>query len=96
MITIETIQKTLASHKQELRAKFHVKDIGVFGSYARGEQAAVSDVDILVSFEQPIGLAFVELAEYLESLLGVKVDLVSAGALKPKMREHIEADIVYV
>ena len=96
MITIETIRKTLASHKQELRTKFQVKDIGVFGSYARGEQVAVSDVDILVSFEQPIGLAFVELADYLESLLGVKVDLVSAGALKPKMKEYIEADIVYV
>ena len=96
MTSIEKIRAKLASHKRELETKFHVKDVGIFGSYARGDQVAVSDVDILVTFNKPIGLGFVELAEYLEDILGVKVDLVSAGALKPKMKRHIEADIMYV
>jgi predicted nucleotidyltransferase len=74
-----------------------VKTIGVFGSYVRGEQKATSDVDVLVEFEQPIGLfEFMALENYLTELLGVKVDLVSKKALKPYIGKHILAEVIMV
>ncbi len=95
--TLEDIQKVLQTHKGELRKKYGVKRIGVFGSYSRGEQRKNSDVDILVEFEKPIGLIdFIRLQEYLESLLGVKVDLVTKGALKKRIKERILQEVKYV
>jgi predicted nucleotidyltransferase len=73
-----------------------VKEIGVFGSFVRGESKKGSDVDILVEFEEPIGLfEFMDLEEYLTNLLGRKVDLVSKKALKPYIGEYIRK-VVYV
>ena len=96
MTSIETIKAKLATHKKGLEQRFGVDEIGIFGSFARGEQGDASDLDILVTFSKPIGLGFVELADYLEQLLGMKVHLVSKGALKPRMIQHVTADIVYV
>ncbi|UCH98150.1 MAG: nucleotidyltransferase family protein [Candidatus Aminicenantes bacterium] len=96
MKTVKQLKKILAQHKPDLKRKYHVKQLGVFGSYARGEEMQTSDLDILVDFEQPIGLDFVTLAEELETLLGVKVDLVSANAVKPRMMESIKRELVYV
>jgi predicted nucleotidyltransferase len=53
---VEEIRRTLEAHKGELNHKYHVKSVGIFGSYLRGEQRETSDVDILVEFERPIGL----------------------------------------
>ena len=95
--TLKDIQKVLQTHKGELRKKYGVKRIGVFGSYSRGEQKEDSDVDILVEFEKPIGLIdFIRLQEYLESLLGVKVDLVTKGALKKRIKERVLQEVKYV
>lgn len=96
MKKIEKIKNTLALHKPELAEKFHVKEIGVFGSYVRGEQKRGSDVDILVEFSEPIGWEFVDLKEYLESILGVKVDLVTPAALKKTMKDKILAEVSLV
>jgi predicted nucleotidyltransferase len=94
---MKACKHTLTSHKAELRKKFKVKTIGVFGSYVRGEQKATSDVDVLVEFEQPIGLfEFMALENYLTELLGVKVDLVSKKALKPYIGKHILAEVIMV
>jgi len=74
-----------------------VKEIGVFGSFVKGEQRKKSDVDILVELEEPIGLfKFMDLEEYLGKLLKLKVDLVTKGALKPKIGEHILEEVVYL
>ncbi len=87
----------LKEHKKELEEKFRVKEIGIFGSYVKGEERKRSDVDILVEFREPIGLfKFMELEEYLAKLLGLKVDLVSKKALKPIIGEYILKEIVYV
>jgi hypothetical protein len=95
MQDVEKIRDTLSRHKVELRKRFKVKTIGVFGSYARGEQKRGSDVDVLVEFEQPIGLfQFMALENYLSDLLGVKVDLVSKKALKPHIGQRILAEVV--
>ena len=74
----------LAKHKEELRKLFGVKEIRIFGSYTREEQTELSDVDILVEFEGEIGWEIVDLKDYLEKLLGVKVDLVSKNGIVRK------------
>jgi predicted nucleotidyltransferase len=90
------IKRVLARHKRELRQRFKVKDIGVFGSYVRGEQRKASDVDVLVEFVEPVGLfTFLALEGYLSELLGVKVDLVSKKALKPHIGKRVLKEVVY-
>ncbi|MCW4025322.1 MAG: nucleotidyltransferase family protein [Candidatus Bathyarchaeota archaeon] len=97
MQTIEDIKHTLSQHKGEIKKRFKVKTIGVFGSYVRGEQRQKSDVDVLVEFEEPVGLfEFMDLEMYLAGLLGVKVDLVSKKALKPHIGERILEEVVMV
>ncbi len=95
MKDVEAIKRTLMQHKAELREKFKVKTIGVFGSYVRGEQKRGSDVDVLVEFEEPIGLfEFMDLEEHLSKLLVVKVDLVSKKALKAYIGKRILEEVV--
>lgn len=94
---VDRIKEVLARHKGELRRRFKVKIIGVFGSYVRGEQKRKSDVDVLVEFEEPVGLfEFIALENYLSDLLGVKVDLVSRKALKPRIGERILKEVILV
>jgi predicted nucleotidyltransferase len=97
MKDVESIKCTLSAYKAELRKKFKVKTIGVFGSYVRGEQKRSSDVDVLVEFEEPVGLfEFMALENYLSDLLGVKVDLVSKKGLKPHIGERILEEVVMI
>jgi len=97
MTKVDKIKEALKKHKGELRERFRVKEIGIFGSYVKGEQKKVSDIDILVEFEEPIGLfEFMDLEENLSNLLGTKVDLVSKKALKPRIGEHILKEVVYI
>jgi len=84
MKTIQEIQRILKEHKEEIREKYGIEIVGVFGSYARGEQKESSDVDIIVELKRPIGLKFYELWDYLENLLGIKVDVLTLFALKQK------------
>ena len=82
---------------RKLREKFKVKEIGIFGSYVRGEAKETSDVDILVEFDEtPSLFEFIELETYLSELLGVKVDLIMKRALKPHIKQHILREVVYV
>ncbi|HDT11617.1 MAG TPA: nucleotidyltransferase [bacterium] len=98
MKTFEEIKKILAEHKEEIREKYGVVIIGVFGSYARGEQKETSDIDILVKIERPIGLKFFELWDYIEEILGVNVDLLTPESLKqkPMLWESVKGDLAYV
>jgi len=87
----------LRQHEQELKERFGVATIGIFGSYARGEEQPESDVDVIVSFQKDkktfdnfMGTKF-----YLESLFKRKVDLVTDGALKPLIRDPILRDVIY-
>jgi len=96
MILLEDVENVLKKHKKILREKYFVKRIGVFGSWLRGEQQPESDIDILVEIDGPIGWDFIELNEYLENLLGNKVDLISIKALKPQLKEEILSQVVYI
>ena len=96
-VSLEKIRRILKRHEKELKEKFKVKEIGVFGSYVRGEQRERSDVDILVDFYgTPTFFEFVELENYLSEVLGVKVDLVMKRALKPKIREGVLKEVAYI
>ncbi|HSW53695.1 MAG TPA: nucleotidyltransferase family protein [Ignavibacteriaceae bacterium] len=96
MKSLYQILSIISENKDSLKRKYRISKIGVFGSYSRNEATEESDVDIIVEFEEPIGLDFVLLAEELESLIGNKVDLVSSNAVKPKIKKYIDAELVYV
>ncbi|NYJ26590.1 nucleotidyltransferase family protein [Allomuricauda sp. ARW1Y1] len=68
----------------------------LFGSYARNEQTASSDVDIMVEFDGKIGIKFIDLANELEKALGLKVDLVSKKGIKEQYLNTILSDLIYV
>ena len=86
----------LSSHREELRERFNVKGIGIFGSVARGESKRRSDLDVLVEYEiTPDLLEFIGLGMFLESLLNRKVDLVRREAIRPELREIILAEVRY-
>jgi predicted nucleotidyltransferase len=95
--SLDEIKEVLDKHKEELKRRYGVKEIGIFGSFARGEEKDDSDVDILVEFDGPIGFfKFLELEEFLSNLIGRKVDLVSKKALKPHIGKHILEEVVTV
>jgi len=98
MKTLEEIKGVLRERKEEIRKRYGVVIIGIFGSYARGEQSQLSDVDILVEVERPIGLKFFELWDEIEKTLGVDVDLLTIRAVKqkPMLWESITRDLTYV
>jgi len=98
MNNLEHIKKILKEHKEEIREKYEVVIVGVFGSVARSEESLDSDVDILVNIEKPIGLKFFELWDYLETILERKVDLLTMQAVnkKPILKESIEKDLINV
>jgi hypothetical protein len=96
----EDVVAILKKEAPFLAEKYGVKRIGLFGSFAREEQSRKSDVDIVVEFGRPIGLKFVELADYLEGLLGRKVDLLTPDGIKgiriKSVEREIRRSIVYV
>ncbi len=96
MKNLNEIENILKNYKPELIQKYNVSELGIFGSFARNEQSEASDIDILIDFKQPIGLQFVEIADNLEKVLGLKVDLVSKNAIKPRLMQFIQQDIRYV
>jgi len=97
-VTIVEIRTLLAEHQEDLRRRFGVWVVGIFGSFARGEAGLVSGVNLLIELERPLGWEIVEVKEHLEALLGLRVDIVTRGALrkKPRLRQSIEEDFIRV
>ncbi len=96
-MTKEEILNILELHKEELKHKYKIKELGIFGSYARGEEKITSDIDILVEFEEvPDLFTFLELEGYLEELLHTKVDLVRKKALRPELKDNILDEVTYL
>ena len=90
MKSLKQIQSILASSKNELRKSYKVMELGIFGSYARGEQKTSSDIDIVVKFNPRATLFdFVGLGNYLEEKLKMKVDLVSERGIRPEFKHNI-------
>lgn len=99
MKTLAEIQEILRSHKPYLAEAYGVTELGVFGSYVRGEEQADSDVDILIELERParIGLiGLVELEEYLGEVLGIPVDIALKRSLRKRIGQRILEEVVPV
>jgi len=96
---LDDLVKQLQETLPDLKSEYGIREIGVFGSYIRGEQTAQSDLDLLVEFdpEYRLGLLrFCELENKLTDYLGVKVDLVMKTGLKPRIGERILAEVCYL
>ena len=96
MLSTKDIIATLQAAKPRLITKYGVQALALFGSYSKSDQNHNSDVDVMVEFSKPIGIAFIDLADELELLLNMKVDLVSRKGIKPKYLKAIEPDLIYV
>ena len=91
------ILKTLRDKSSEMRARFGVRSLRLFGSVARKEAAAGSDVDVLVDFGGPPTFdQYMDLKFFLEDLLQTKVDLVTESGLRPRLRPRIEEEAIRV
>ncbi len=87
----------IREHASEIRDRFSVSDLRVFGSVARGDADAGSDVDLVVTFEGGATFdRFMDLKFYLEELLGMHVDLVTRAAVRPELRTQIEREAIRV
>ena len=95
MTSINEIREVLRECLPEIREKYGVTSIGVFGSFARGDAGSDSDIDIIVELGRPIGWELVDLSDHLESRLHHKVDLVIKRALHPLIRDAILAEVQY-
>lgn len=100
MLTGKEIVEILRKELPRFVSEYGVRRIGLFGSYAGGTQTEDSDVDLLVEFERPIGLKFVEFGDYLEKLLGRKTDILTPAGIEairvPKVAESMRHNTVYV
>jgi hypothetical protein len=95
-MTRDEVLHTLSQHHEEL-ARLGVKSLALFGSAARNEARVGSDVDLLVEFSRPVGLfAFLDVKEYLESVLGCSVDLGTPQSLHPRLRARVFREAVRV
>ena len=92
---LERLVALLQEAKGELRHRYGVKEIALFGSYVRGENRPTSDLDLLVEFERVPGLLkFLELEDHLSRLLGVRVDLVRKASVREELKEEILKEAV--
>lgn len=96
MTDLQSIRQILLQLKPELNQKYFVNSIGLFGSVVRDDFAPNSDIDIIVDFSKPVGIEFIDLADYIETKLNKKVDLVSRRGMKPKYFQQIQSEIIYV
>ena len=90
------ILKIMRRQKPELARRYGLRRLAIFGSYARADQREDSEVDILVEIEPEIGLRFVELANRIEDALGIRTEVVSRRAIKPRYWEIIQEELVDV
>jgi len=97
MKTFEEIKELIQKHKEEFRKQYGLKEIGIFGSYVRGEQGTGSDLDLLIELEKPIGFVkFMRLERALSELLEIQVEMVTKKALKPHIGKRILQEVRYV
>ena len=92
---IAEIQNTIAAEKDEIRRRYRAEIKGIFGSYARGDFHADSDLDLLVDFDEGANLFdLVGLQQFLEEKLGCKVDLVSRRSLREELRTSVLNEMI--
>ncbi len=91
------ILNILKSKKKELEIKYPISEMGLFGSYARGDQNEKSDIDILVDFSSKIDpFDYIRMAHELEDTFQQKIDVVSRKAIQPKYLPFVEKNLIHV
>lgn len=96
-ITKDRVLAVLKKHRAFLSDNYDVKTIAIFGSVSRDDMNKNSDVDILVEYSTSPGMfRFFDLKDYLETIIGCRVDLVTKGALKRQMQDQILSEAIYV
>jgi hypothetical protein len=96
MKSLAEIKQLLQAQKPYLYQTYGVTEVGVFGSYVRGEQRPDSDIDVLIELEHPVRISLldlVELEDYLSDLLGIKVQTAIKKNLKPRLRPYIMREV---
>ena len=96
MLTLQTILQILKQHKPALQQKYPLSELAVFGSYARGEATHDSDIDIAVELNGPMGLNFIEMADEIEALFGIKTDVVTKRSIRQLYLANVEKDLIYI
>ena len=97
MKTREDVLKVLKKELPYLKKNYYVSNIGLFGSYSRGEQKENSDIDLLVDFEKSIDFfKLLEMEDYLKEKFGIEVEIVTKPALKDRIRSKILKEVSYV
>jgi uncharacterized protein len=95
MKNLDELKQILSTQKQSLCNRYQLTTLGIFGSYARGEQTEASDVDILVDYETaPTFVELVELRDYLSEIFDLKVDVVTKNGLKNRIRDRVLAETI--
>lgn len=93
----DAVLKALAARLPIVQARFGVRSLALYGSYARDEAGPESDVDLLVEFSRPPSFTdYMGLIEYLAHELGRGVDVATPGKLKPRVRPYVEKDLIRV
>jgi uncharacterized protein len=96
-IKLDSIEESIKANKLFLHDRYKVSKLGIFGSFLHGEQKNRSDLDLLVEFDEPIGLFdFIRLENELTRLTGKKVDLVMKDALKPRIKDKVTREALYI
>ncbi|BAT71955.1 nucleotidyltransferase [Thermosulfidibacter takaii ABI70S6] len=94
MLSLQEVIRTLKAHKSHFERKYNITSIKIFGSYAKGTQKPTSDLDLIVSFSKtPTLLDLVRLEEELESILGVKVDILTEDSISPFIKPYIKETV---
>ena len=94
---LEEIKRVIEQHRAELKREFHVEKIGVFGSYARGDQKKRSDIDFLVMFDEPVSyLDLGGLKIFIEEITGLESHVVPSYNLRPEFRDNVLKEVKYI
>ncbi len=97
MKTLEQTIDILEKHKEDLKKRYKIRGLSIFGSYTRGEQKKGSDLDLIADFEEPVSLLELVSAEiYLSKILKRKVDLIPREDIRPELKESILREAVSV
>ena len=93
MLNKQVILENLRNHREDI-SQLGVGRIGLFGSFARGDESAQSDLDFLVEFKDKSFDNYMNLREFLENLFHRRVDLVIKESLKPRLRQKIFSELI--
>ncbi|MCZ6675526.1 MAG: nucleotidyltransferase family protein [Verrucomicrobia bacterium] len=92
----EKVIEVLANALPDLKSRYPIHHIELFGSVARNDNSEHSDIDLLVEVDPEIGLGIVDLSEELEKLLGTSIDLITTRGINPRLKKRIEQELIHV